>query len=104
MVVSLGVIRDLIKGLSAEGLWPYEICKALSRYLSQKTGKDIKLPFWVRFYLAVRGYYPVLTVKTDNWGPIEFHILKCPEHGLVVSYPHGYERRLECPLCMSEVM
>ena len=27
------------------------------------------------------------------------YAFKCPVHGVVVDYPHGYGERLECPVC-----
>ena len=30
---------------------------------------------------------------------LPFYAFECDEHGLVEDYPHGYERRLECPKC-----
>ena len=97
MVVSLDTIRDLIRGFAKTGLWPHEICRSVSRYLARK--RVVKLPLRTRLSLAVRGFYPVLTLKADSWGPLTFYIIKCSRHGLVVNYPHGYSQRLECPLC-----
>ena len=34
-------------------------------------------------------------------GPLPFYAFKCPVHGLVENYPHGYNERLKCPLCQA---
>ena len=31
--------------------------------------------------------------------PIPHYAFRCPIHGIVVNYPHGYRQRLECPKC-----
>ena len=44
------------------------------------------------------GYY-----MRDGWrSPIMFYAFKCPKHGCVVDYPHGWAERLECPVCAVE--
>jgi len=30
-----------------------------------------------------------------------FYAFKCPIHGIVEDYQHGYKERLDCPLCPS---
>lgn len=35
-------------------------------------------------------------------GPLPFYAFTCPRHGVVEDYPHGYEQRLECPMCRRE--
>ena len=36
----------------------------------------------------------------DGWRqPLQFYAFRCPVHGYVEDYPHGYAGRLECPLC-----
>ena len=39
----------------------------------------------------------------DGWRqPLPFYAFRCPVHGLVEDYPHGYTERLDCPLCSRE--
>ena len=39
----------------------------------------------------------------DGWRqPLPFYAFRCPVHGLVEDYPHGYAKRLDCPLCSRE--
>ena len=33
---------------------------------------------------------------------LPFYVFKCPKHGYVIDYPHGYNQRLECPECVKE--
>jgi hypothetical protein len=36
----------------------------------------------------------------EHWiGEAEFFAFRCKEHGIVSSYPQGFERRLVCPIC-----
>jgi len=36
--------------------------------------------------------------RRDGWmGPLSHYAFRCPVHGLVESYHHGHEQRLECP-------
>jgi len=97
MAPDLDVIRDLIRGFARCGLGPVEICCSVSRYLSRQ--RTIKLPLKARLYLALRGFCPIVTVKGDGWGPLPFFLVKCPKHGIVLDYPHGYAGKLNCPLC-----
>ena len=32
-------------------------------------------------------------------GSLPFYVFRCPKHGLVEDYPHGYNGRLDCPMC-----
>lgn len=39
----------------------------------------------------------------DGWRqPLPFYAFRCPVHGYVEDYPHGYAERLDCPLCSRE--
>ena len=41
--------------------------------------------------------------KLPGWkGSLSFYIFRCPKHGIVEDYPHGYRERLECPECVKE--
>jgi len=53
-----------------------------------------------KIILYLRGYAGVGLRKLLGWrAPIGFYAFRCPEHGLVVDYPHGHRQRLSCPLC-----
>ena len=60
----------------------------------------MKLSILQRIQLEVMGYAYIGHRKYPDWsGPIPFYAFKCPEHGLVTNYPHGYRQILECPKC-----
>jgi hypothetical protein len=44
------------------------------------------------------GYF----VKEGWKGSLPFYAFKCPTHGTVANYPMGYEKRLECPVCLEK--
>ena len=33
-------------------------------------------------------------------GDLPFYACKCSEHGVYVTYPQGYLKRLSCPMCL----
>lgn len=40
---------------------------------------------------------------TKGWSaPIMFYRFRCPKHGWVVDYLHGYSEYLDCPACHYE--
>jgi len=43
-----------------------------------------------------------LYIKNGWKSPIMFYQFKCPIHGMVINYPLGYDKRLECPICLLE--
>lgn len=56
-----------------------------------------------RIIMTLQGYVYVGHRMRDGWrGPLPFYKFKCPVHGEVEDYPHGYAQRLECPLCKTE--
>ncbi len=41
--------------------------------------------------------------RADGWsGTLPLYAFRCPRHGVVVNYPMGFEKRLECPKCLAE--
>jgi hypothetical protein len=56
-----------------------------------------------RLQLWIQGYAYVGKKQKEGWrGKLNFYVFKCPEHGLVVDYPHGYSKSLTCPYCMGD--
>ena len=54
-----------------------------------------------RIMLQLRGYVYVGDRERDGWKePLPHYAFKCPEHGIVVDYPHGHDKRLQCPICI----
>ena len=58
---------------------------------------------WQRFKLWVNGDIYVGHRRRPGWkSSLPFYRFRCPKHGLVEVYPHGYNQRLECPICKNE--
>ena len=54
-----------------------------------------------RLKLRLSGHIYVEDRIEPDWKePLPFYIFKCPLHGYVESYPHGYEKKLICPKCL----
>jgi len=52
----------------------------------------------LELFLAGRAY--VGHRRRPGWmGPLPFFAFRCPIHGIVEGYPHGYNDRLDCPFC-----
>jgi len=63
----------------------------------------INLNIIQRFRLQLSGYTYVGHRSKPGWkDSIPHYAFKCPKHGTVVDYPHGYNQRLECPQCREE--
>jgi len=60
----------------------------------------VELSFIQKVTLRLLGLVFTGRRTRPGWkGPLPFFAFKCPVHGLVENYPHGYAERLECPLC-----
>ena len=58
------------------------------------------LSLWKRLRMQLSGYIYVGDRQRRSWkGPLPHYAFMCPVHGVVESYPHGYDQRLECPKC-----
>ena len=56
-----------------------------------------------RLKMSLSGHVCVGDRQRPGWrGPLPHYAFRCPVHGTVESYPHGYEQRLECPRCKEE--
>jgi len=65
--------------------------------------KMVELSLPQRLRLRLRGKVPVgYRVKPGWTAPIMHYAFRCPVHGVVVDYPHGYRNRLSCPRCLEE--
>jgi len=61
---------------------------------------DIELSWVQRLILRLSGRVYVEHRTRSGWrGPIAFFAFRCPEHGTVIDYRHGFNNRLECPEC-----
>ena len=55
---------------------------------------------WRRLKLRLGGYvYLGERQEAGHRNPVPFYAFRCPVHGVVESHPHGYDGRLECPMC-----
>jgi len=62
--------------------------------------RERALSLWWRLRMQLSGYIYVGDRQRRNWkGPLPHYAFRCPVHGVVESYPHGYDQRLECPKC-----
>ena len=53
--------------------------------------------------MSLAGQVYVEHRTMPGWeGSLPFYAFKCPDHGIVVDYPHGYDQRLDCPKCHRE--
>jgi len=66
--------------------------------LADKGGYDMNL--WQKIVFRTTGRLYIGHKTREGWkGSLPHYIIKCPIHGRVVTYPHGYAGRLECPKC-----
>ena len=66
--------------------------------MSVNSPEDLSL--FKRFMIRTRGYAYVGHQRRPGWrASIPFYAFKCPEHGIVVDYPHGHRSNLTCPRC-----
>lgn len=62
-----------------------------------------ELKFLERLKLKLKGYVYLYEDEKDGWKqPIPIFLIECPVHGLIESYPQGFDNRLSCPLCVKE--
>jgi len=60
----------------------------------------VKLTLFQKIILKLNGRVFIENRVKPGWSDsLPFYAFKCDEHGLVEDYPHGYEKRLECPKC-----
>jgi len=74
------------------------------RILIERPGdSEITLGLYKRLILSLAGQVFVEHRTMHGWsGSLPFYAFKCPDHGTVVDYPHGYDQRLDCPKCHRE--
>ncbi|MBC8223770.1 hypothetical protein H8E65_04215 [Candidatus Bathyarchaeota archaeon] len=71
--------------------------------IDNRRGSELSLPLFRRLQLKLFGYTYIGHRRQPGWkGPLPFYAFKCGVHGLVEDYPHGYNKRLDCPLCIRE--
>ena len=61
---------------------------------------DSRMSLINRLKFQLQGYVNSgLKEHPDTKSKIEYFTFKCPIHGLVEDYRHGYSKYLECPMC-----
>lgn len=61
---------------------------------------EVKLNPLQKLRLFIFGYTPTTRRKRAGWSrAIQFYAFKCPIHGIVEDYPHGYSQVLRCHKC-----
>lgn len=56
-----------------------------------------------RMQLSMFGLVKIGDIQRDGWrAPIDHYLMRCPVHGLIVTYPKGFDQRLECYKCREE--
>ena len=65
---------------------------------------DPRISLINRLKLQLNGYIYVEDRIKPGWRePLPFYLIKCPVHGYVESYPHGYDKKIICPICLEEL-
>ena len=66
----------------------------------QKNKNPLKLTLTQKIRLELLGITPTEKKKLPGWnGELQFYAFKCPVHGIVEDYPHGYRQVLSCRKC-----
>lgn len=67
----------------------------------QSNHKDgLKLSLTQKIRLRLFGIAPTEKKTLPGWrGEIQFYAFRCPVHGIVEDYPHGYRQVLRCRKC-----
>ena len=65
---------------------------------------DSRISLINRLKIQLKGYVHIGDEKPDGWRKeLSIYAFRCPKHDIVYDYPHGYEGRLECPICREEM-
>ena len=69
-----------------------------------QTDETIKLDAVQKLILWARGRVQVNYIMKPGWSaPLPLYVFRCPKHGLVRDYAHGFKGRLDCPHCSKEL-
>ena len=65
---------------------------------------DPRISLINRLKLQLNGCVYVENRIKPGWREsLPFYLIKCPVHGYVESYPHGYDKKIICPMCLEEL-
>lgn len=60
----------------------------------------VRLSLWKRLILLCRGRVFLRYERREGWsGRLGIYAFLCPRHGIQTDYQHGFDQRLDCPLC-----
>jgi len=63
----------------------------------------MKLSLWQKIQLKLSGNAFLEYRRKPGWsGSLPFYVFRCPKHGLMEDYPHGYQKELRCIECFKE--
>jgi len=66
----------------------------------QEKEPPLHLTFTQKIRLELLGITPTEKKKLPGWkGELQFYAFKCPVHGIIEDYPHGYRQVLRCRRC-----
>jgi hypothetical protein len=98
---------DRLQGVGLAGLFDLENYD--ERVISRRAVIDKRPPnlsdlsLLRKLQLKILGHAYIGHRRYPGWkGALPFYVFRCPIHGLVEDYPHGYSARLECPRCLRE--
>jgi len=65
--------------------------------------ETVNLPFWKYLVLRLVGRVYLERRRYPGWrDTAPFYIFRCPRHGFILDYPHGWGQVLYCKLCEEE--
>jgi hypothetical protein len=71
----------------------------------QRQDEQVELTLTQRIKLEILGITPTEKRRLPGWsGELQFYAFKCPIHGIVEDYPHGYKQELRCRKCQQDRM
>jgi hypothetical protein len=74
-----------------------------AKVIDKRGCSESTLPLLRRLQLRLLGYAYIGHRRQPEWkGALPFYAFRCGVHGLVEDYPHGYNKRLDCSLCLRE--
>ena len=74
--------------------------ETIERQLALTVKPQPRLTLLQRFMMKIAGHVYLGHQTRSGWrGGLPFYAFRCPEHGVVVDYPHGFGGRLTCPHC-----
>ena len=69
-----------------------------------QTDEPIKLDAVQNLILRIMRRVQVGHIMEPGWSaPLPLYVFRCPTHGLVKGYSHGYKSHLACPRCLEEL-